>query len=96
MTPEEKSLLERTYKLAEDNNSILRSMRRSNRIGLAMRIFYWVIIIGAGIGALYFLQPYIDQMMQIVDQAQKVIQNVNGTVNQAQDALNTIKIPATK
>ena len=32
MTPEEKSLLERTYKMSEENNSILRKMRRAGRV----------------------------------------------------------------
>jgi len=87
MTPEEKSLLERTYKIVEENNSILRGIRRSNRISVVMKVFYWVIIIGLSIGAFYFLQPYVNSMMGIVDEAQKAIQGVSGTVNQAQNAL---------
>ena len=89
MTPEEKSLLERTYYLAEENNSILRKMRRANRIGVAIKIFYWVVIIAAAVGALYFLQPYIDSTMRMVDEAQKVISGVGDTVNQAQTILNS-------
>jgi TRAP-type C4-dicarboxylate transport system permease small subunit len=91
MTPEEKSLLERTYKLADENNSILRAMRRANRIGTAMKILYWVIIIGATVGAFYFLQPYINSMMGIIDEAQKVIQNVGSTTSQAQNAFNSVR-----
>jgi hypothetical protein len=60
MTPEERSLLERTYQLAEENNQILTSMRRRGRLGLIFRICYWVIIIGISIGAFYFIQPYVD------------------------------------
>jgi hypothetical protein len=63
MTPEEKSLLERTYKLGVENNEILRKMRRANRFALAFRAAYWVIVIGLAIGALYFLQPYVDAVM---------------------------------
>ncbi|MFA6295022.1 MAG: hypothetical protein WC666_01200 [Candidatus Paceibacterota bacterium] len=88
MTPEEKSLLERTYKMVEENNDILRKMRRANRFGIAMRIFYWVVIIGASIGAFYFLQPYINSMMGIIDQAQSVVRGINGTVDQAKEVLN--------
>jgi hypothetical protein len=60
MTPEERSLLERTHKLAEENNEILRSIRRSNRISIAMRLLYWVVIIGISLGAFYLIQPYIE------------------------------------
>ena len=60
MTPEEKSLLERTYKMSEENNAILRSMRRSARIANAMRYVYWVVIIALSVGAYYFIQPYVN------------------------------------
>lgn len=65
MTPEEKSLLERTYKLAEDNNSILKSMRRAQRFSLIFRALYWFVIIGASIGLFYFVQPYFEQVMDM-------------------------------
>jgi hypothetical protein len=60
MNPEERSLLERTYKLSQENNTILRSLQRSRRIGIIFKSFYWFIIIGLSIGAFYFIQPYIN------------------------------------
>jgi hypothetical protein len=63
MTPEERSLLERTAALTEENNAILRKMRRSSRWQLAFQIFYWVLIIGLTFGAFYFIQPYINSLM---------------------------------
>lgn len=66
MTPEEKSLLERTYKLAEENNGILRSIRRSTRVALFMRMFYWVIVIGVSIGAYYLIQPYVNFLLNLI------------------------------
>jgi hypothetical protein len=62
MDPESKQLLEKTYSLVEENNSLLRKMRRAQRIASFMRAFYWLVIIGISIGAFYFLQPYIDQV----------------------------------
>jgi len=58
MTPEEKNLLERTLKLAEENNILLLGLRRSNRVSTAMRIAYWVVIIALSFGAFYLIQPY--------------------------------------
>lgn len=88
MTDEEKFLLERTAKMVEENNTILRRMRRANRFGIAFRIFYWVVIIGASVGALYFLQPYIDSTRDMIESAKSTISGVNTTVNQAQLKLN--------
>ena len=91
MTPEEKSLLECTYKLVEENNSILRKMRRVARWGTIVRVLYWVVIIGVGVGAFYFLQPYIDSARGIVDQAQSTFKSISGTVDQAKGILDTNK-----
>ena len=60
MTPEEKSLLERTYKMAEENNRILLSIRRSARWSSVMRYVYWFVIIALSVGAYYFIQPYVN------------------------------------
>lgn len=84
MTPEEKSLLERTYKMSEENNKILRSMRRASRFGTIVRVLYWVVIIGLSIGAFYVIQPYINLMTGLYGQAQ-------GTMNSAQGAANSLK-----
>jgi hypothetical protein len=60
MSPEEKELLQRAVALSEENNEMLRSMRRSMRISRWMSIAYWVFIIGSAVGAFYLIQPYID------------------------------------
>lgn len=62
MSPEERSLLERVYKMTEENNQILHSIRRTARLGVIMRVLYWVVIIGLSVGALYFIQPYVNFM----------------------------------
>ena len=84
MTPEEKALLESTHELAEENNKILLSMRRSNRISMAMRITYWVLIIGFSFGAYYLIQPYIT----ILGDAYGLNSN---TLNSAQDSANSLR-----
>ena len=62
MNPEEKELLERTYRLAEENNQILKGMRRSQRIGSAIRFLYWLLIIGLTIAGFYFAQTYVQNL----------------------------------
>ncbi len=70
MTPEERSLLERTYKLAEENNAMLQSIRRMSRISTAIRVLYWVVILVASFGAFYLIQPYVQSFLDIYGQIQ--------------------------
>ncbi len=91
MTPEERSLLERTYKLAEENNSMLRSMRRSNRLSTAMRVLYWVVILALSFGAYYFIQPYINATMDAYNQLSGSIKGVENNINSAQNAIDSAK-----
>jgi len=70
MTPEERSLLERTHKLAEENNAMLHSMRRMSRISTIARVLYWGVILVASFGAYYLIQPYIESFLDIYGQIQ--------------------------
>ncbi len=77
MTPEEREMLYRTVELAEENNKILRKMRRSALISNVLTLLYWFIIISAAFGAYYFIQPYLDV----------IIKSYNGM----SDSLNSVK-----
>lgn len=87
MNPEERSLLERTLKLAEENNEMLKSIRRSSRISLFMRVIYWLLIIGFSFGAYYFIQPYINMLMGLSGQVQGSVDNVEGIRDTLNDLL---------
>jgi hypothetical protein len=76
MTPEEKSLLERTYKMAEENNAMLHSIRRSGRFAIIMRIVYWAVIILLSFGAYYLIQPYVNFLMNTLG---SLSSSTNGT-----------------
>jgi len=76
MTPEEKSLLERTNKLAEENNTILKSMRRSARFANALKLAYWVVIIFLSIGAYYAIQPYVNTMISYTPELQNILKTL--------------------
>ena len=60
MQPEEKEMLKKTLELSQENNHLLRSIKRSMAWGRIIKIIYWVILIGAAIGAYYYIEPYID------------------------------------
>lgn len=53
-------MLKKALELSQENNEMLRAMKRSMFIGRIFRIAYWVVIIGAGVGAYYYIEPYLD------------------------------------
>lgn len=61
MDPESKKLLEQTLDLAKENNEMLRKVRRVQKMTIFFNFLYWFLIIAIAIGALYFIQPFIDQ-----------------------------------
>ncbi len=85
MTPEERSLLERTCTLATENNEILRKMRRSSRISIALTIAYWVFIVGLSVGAYYLIQPYVEMVTGLYGGDASSIENAT---NSLRDLLN--------
>jgi len=84
MDSEEKELLHKTVELLEDNNKILRKIRRTMRIGTIAKIIYWTIIIGAAIGAFYFVQPYLDHLLEVYSGLNNGVDNVKSLFQQKQ------------
>ena len=68
-------MLERSLRLAEENNTILIKMRRGARLSQAMSYVYWLIIIGISVGAYYYAKPYLDKAINLYNSAQT---NING------------------
>ncbi|MFA6524126.1 MAG: hypothetical protein WC264_00230 [Candidatus Paceibacterota bacterium] len=66
MDPESKQLLRDTYELADQNNKMLRHIRRSQKVTSFLRFMYWMIIIGIGVGSFYFLQPYVENIQTFI------------------------------
>jgi hypothetical protein len=81
MSPEEHELLKRSIALAEENNDILRSIKRSMRFSSFMTVVYWLIIIGISVGAWYFVQPYLNKAEGLYSAAHTELNNVSNTVN---------------
>lgn len=70
MDPQERKLLDEAVSLARENNKLLKKIHRAAVWGRVIRTIYWVVIIGVTVGALYFLQPYVDQLQSIYGQVQ--------------------------
>ena len=77
MDPESKQLLEKTFELEKDNNTMLHKIRRGQQWSSFMRIVYWLIIIGVSVGAFYFMQPYVNKLMSLYNEVSGSSQSVN-------------------
>ena len=65
MDPETQRKLDRVLLLTEENNTILREVRRSQKTTQMMKAIYWVIIIMVTVGSLYFVQPYLGTLSSL-------------------------------
>ena len=75
MSPEERQLLSATYQLSEENNKILRGLRRSQRWQTAGWVIKWALIIGVSFGAYFYLQPFIEGLKPTIDSIVKTYQS---------------------
>ena len=85
MTPDERELLTQSIKIAEENNKMLRSMRRSARFSSFLRVVYWVIILVTAFGSYYFLQPYLNAIIKSYNGMQQNVELVKNA---------SVKLPA--
>lgn len=78
MNPDEKALLIETAELVKENHKILKSMRRSARFASFLRFVYWAIILGGAVASYYFIEPYLNAVINGYSQIQEGISNVKG------------------
>ena len=74
MDSETRDQIGKILELTEENNKILRKMRRSILWGRIFHTLYWVIIIGISIGAYYYVQPYLENMIKALGGAQSTME----------------------
>ena len=78
MTPEERELLHHVAELAEENNTLLRKTIRRGRIGAIFHFLYWLVIIGISFAGYYYIQPYIEKMIPVLNTA---VNEINAAKN---------------
>jgi hypothetical protein len=81
MNPEEKQMLEETLELSQENNKMLKHIRRSQKMAAVMRIFYWVLVLVISYGAYTFAEPYVNQMINIFQTSQTELNNIRNFGN---------------
>lgn len=82
--PEGKQLLQATYKIVEENNKMLHKVRGVQKRQAIFSMLKWLIIIGIAIGAFYFLEPYVKNIL-------KFIQDSGASISQLKNLGNTFQ-----
>lgn len=65
MTTEEDQIIKETLELVKDNNSMLHKMRRAQVVGNTISIIKWVAVIAITLGTYYYLQPMMNQLLEV-------------------------------
>lgn len=73
MNPEEKELLRRMVKLSEENNAMLRGIRKAIRWGQFWGFVKLLIILIPLIIGFWYLQPYFDSFSERYREVQELI-----------------------
>ena len=77
MNPEEREYLAKILEVTEENNRILKGLRRTARIGAAAKLLYWGVIIIISFGAYYAVMPYLNQLKDVYGGFGESINKIN-------------------
>jgi hypothetical protein len=81
--------LEMLEKALKENTDILIRMRSSQRIAMALRALYWIMIFLLGFGALYFVKPYLGQLGAVYGVGGKTdLSNIKGILEEYKATVN--------
>ncbi len=72
-----KEILQKNLEASQESLSILKGMRRAQRWGAVAKVFKWALIIGISFGAYYYIEPYLNKMLDAYTQ-------INATINTVQ------------
>jgi len=80
-TDDNKDSLEEILKLTKENNKILKKQLSAMRWSRAFKVVYWIIIVGIALGSYYYIQPYIDGILNTYQSIGAGMQNINKTLD---------------
>lgn len=79
MDSESKKLIEETLALAKENNKMLHKVRRVQKWTTIWQTLKLVIIIGVAFGVFYYIEPYINKLLDLYSSVSSTEQKLNGT-----------------
>ncbi|MFA6514807.1 MAG: hypothetical protein WCT42_00900 [Candidatus Paceibacterota bacterium] len=85
MDPEVKQLLEENLRISKENNLLLIKVRNVQRWAQITRILYWVVIIGISFGALYYIKPYLGNLINVYSGGASGVENISDISSKLKD-----------
>ena len=79
MDPESKKLLQDTLALAEENNKMLHKIRGVQKRETLWNALKLIIIIGVALGSFYYLEPYLNKVMDLYNSVSGMQQKINNS-----------------
>ena len=77
MDAEDKKLLEETYKLSLENNSMLHKVRSVQKWASFWQGVKLLVIIGITLGSFYYIEPYLDKLLSLYNSVSGTQQKLN-------------------
>lgn len=72
MDEELNKLLRENLEISRESLKILKGIRRANRLNVAFKILYWLVILGIVAGVYYFVEPYVKNAIGVIEEAQQL------------------------
>jgi hypothetical protein len=96
--PELKDLLQKNLESSQETLKVVKGMRSIQRWGSFFTVLKWIIIIGITFGSFYFIQPYLNglidtytQLNETVNGVQKVGDSINSATASSTDLLKKLE-----
>ena len=79
MDKESKQLLQNTLALAEENNKMLHKIRGVQKRGTLWQVLKLIVIIGIALGSFYYIEPYLNKIMDLYNSVSGMQQQINNS-----------------
>lgn len=83
--------MDELLELTRENNKILRTMRRTQRVSSFFTFVYWMIILGSVFGVYYYFQPTIKKYMRTIQTSVDILQKFEGQAGVIPKDLQAVK-----
>ena len=77
MDPESKQLIQNALALVEENNKLLHKIRGVQKRETLWSVLKFVVIIAIAFGSFYYIEPYLNKVMDLYNSVSGVQQKVN-------------------
>lgn len=90
MDEETKQILEETLVLTKENNNMLHKVRNVQKWATFWRVVKILLVLGFALGSFYYIEPYLNKMLDLYNSISNTQQNLNGGVTNIQDLIKRL------